>query len=227
MTSSSGPRLNLDFLVGVSTNVAALLMTLVDLSDDIENISHAHGLCLLVATKACRVLHAIRSNAPTQEVSSNLSCIPRGLVTAWNAISNATPALSLALGALLASSIDAMDKYVLGSEHGAVLLSLNELLELIHEADLFQGRSRMHLFISSKNLRLFLVLAATIIAAWETLRKESFHFGTHNSVFLLAIVKVLRRFGRRRMLNFLRHIGVLRGELKKKPTMKNERDKVH
>jgi len=187
--------------VAVATNIGAFVTAGFELAEDLDDIGHAHGTVLLLGSKICREIHALRKTVVRDKeyrkqstrwsrLSQPLELLGRPM---WQALTTRLSATTLAVGALLAAMVEVIEDSSPGGHHGAVLLAMNELIELAEEARILKGR----LLIIARNtaFRLCLAAGAIVFAAVETLKGGRAVGTAHHGVLLLAIFKFLRVLG--------------------------------
>jgi hypothetical protein len=104
-------------------------------------------------------------------------------------------AIALAVAALAAALVEVFEDVSPGGHHGAVLLAINELLEILETARLVKGQFLLHI-MRNHLLRLAIVGGATAFALVEALSSVgSKKIGAHHGVLLLASSKTLRCLG--------------------------------
>jgi len=186
-------------VLGLSTNVAAAVSASAEIFEDIESVGHGHGMLLLTASKLCRELNVLRE-AAADEFENNLerskrrstkSLLQRPFSVLVAIFTNHLLVWTLAVGALAAAWVEVVQDSKPGGHHGAVLLALNELLELRQEA----RRPIVFKFLHRTAFRLFLVSGAAAVALVETLLAAENKVGAHHGVLILGICKSMRCIG--------------------------------
>jgi hypothetical protein len=95
-------------------------------------------------------------------------------------------AISLAVAALAAALVEVFEDISPGGHHGAVLLAINELLEILETARLVKGQLLLNI-MKNQLLRLAILGGATAFAFVEALSSVgSKRIGAHHGVLLLA-----------------------------------------
>lgn len=220
---------------GYATHSAAVVIATFDLREDLHDFGHAHGLCLLVASKLCREMNSLRglaaaSTTTWEDTRRRLPEPPFGLVLQlvgfvlvwlWRFLASNWTATALALGALGAAIVEVFDE-AKNVQEGAILLALIDLLELSQQAGIV-----IPVLHRVRGLKLLLAAGATAFACWEALDTED--LGTHHGVLMLAIFKLVRtllrsrklmrwivqwlRRNAKRVLKLLQTVGIFRSEL--------------
>lgn len=224
--------------IGYATHGAAVLMATFDLREDLNDFGHAHGLCLLVASKLCREVHALRGLTvtagewetvqqkkmqfllPEPPLGLLLQLAGYGLLLLWRFMASSWTATALALGALGSAIFEVYDD-AKNVQEGAILLALIDLLELSQQAGIV-----IPVLHRVRGLRLMLAAGATLFACYETFDPRD--LGTHHGVLILAVFKLVRTLlsrkvlimvvkwlqrNAKRVLKLLNTVGVFRGEL--------------
>ena len=199
-------------LLGLGTNVGAIVVASAEVMEDFESIGHGHGMMLLAGSKICREINLMRE--ATSEGLEELgelkvqtsflsSAVLKPFTLFLRLLTNRIVASSLAVAALGAAFVEVMEDAKPGGHHGAVLLAINELLELLEEAKIVTGRAL--LVLRNRVFRLALVGGATVVALMETIASiKTGQVGAHHGVLLLGCSKTLRC------------IGLIRGEYKRR-----------
>jgi hypothetical protein len=197
-------------VVSLTTNTAAAVLAGAEVLEDVENIGHGHGLLLLIGSRLCRDLNAIRESVADEGEDMALleekhrgstRTEPTTITPHWKrpfsfflrAITNPHLVQILSLCALLAAWVEVMEDFRPGGHHGSVLLAVDELMEVRHQA----GRPTYFPLLQRPSFRLLLVSGAVVAAVWEMIldgvKKQ--RLGAHHGVLFLGLAKVLRSVG--------------------------------
>jgi hypothetical protein len=189
---------------GLGTNVGAAVSAGAELWEDFEHVGHHHGLALLMGSKMCREINVMRE-AVKDGVKDAVGTVcaarrtrrqklMRPCLFLLDVLTHNAVALFLAIGALAAAFVEVLEDITPGGEHGAVLLAINELLELLEHAHVIHGRALT--FLSNCYFRLTLSIGAFAFALYETVETMSHgKFGAHHGIAVLALMKTLRTAG--------------------------------
>jgi hypothetical protein len=189
----------MDVALGVSSHVGAAVTAVVELGEDVESIGHGHGMLLLVASRLAREFNLLRS-AVVEEVEE-LGHV-RASQAWWRyplepfffigrVLSTKLMASILALAALGAAALEVLEDSKPGGHHGAVLLAVNELWELIDLSNIVPPKWRF--LLKQHVLRLALVSGALLVALVESLEESKLgKVGGHHGVAMFAVAKILR-----------------------------------
>lgn len=187
-----------DMALGISSHVGAAVTAVVELGEDLESIGHGHGMLLLVGSRLAREFNVLRS-VVVEEVEE-LSHLQKNKWWRWplepfffigHVLSTKVIATLLACAALGAAAIEVIEDTRPGGHHGAVLLAINELWELIELAHIVPKRWRF--LLHQHLLRLALVSGALVVAVIETVEETKLGaVGGHHGVAMYAFAKILR-----------------------------------
>lgn len=187
-----------DVALGISSHVGAAVTAVVELGEDFESIGHGHGMLLLVVSRMAREFNLLRS-AVVEELEE-LSHFQKN--KRWRLplqpfffigqiLSTHLIATLLACAALGAAAMEVIEDTRPGGHHGAVLLAINELWELIELSHIVPKQWRF--ILKQHLLRLALVSGALVVAVLETVEEtKSGSIGGHHGVAMYALAKILR-----------------------------------
>ena len=196
LTASSSSRVD---LLSIGSHVGAAVSASAELWEDYEWIGHGHGMLLLCGSKICRELNVLREAIAGQveeleEANFGKGILLRPFLILLQLLNSTVIVVGLALAGLSAALMEVLEDSSPGGHHGAVLLAVNELLELLEASRLAKGRF-LHV-IRNQVFRLVLTGGATIFALIETVGSAATKkMGAHHGVLLLAISKTLRCIG--------------------------------
>ena len=164
---------------------------------DVEHVGHGHGMLLLTGSKLCRELNVIRESLVDEteelEKAGPLRFVRKPLSMVLYLFTNPVLVWMLTMGALLAAWVEVLEFARPGGHHGAVLLALNELIDLREEA----ARPVIVPILRRTVFRLTLVSGAAAVALFETVvagtAKQA--VGAHHGVLILGLAKTLRCVG--------------------------------
>lgn len=184
-------------LLSLGGHVGAAVGATAELAEEFESIGHHHGMLLLCASKMCRELNVMREATVEQveelEEETNFSLM-RPLAKLFYLLTSKWVAVSLSLAALAAAFAEVWEDFSPGGHHGAVLLAINELLELLEQSRVARGRVLRGL--KNSLFRIALLGGATILALVETVGDMGCKkLGSHHGVLILAFAKALRSVG--------------------------------
>uniref|UniRef100_A0A7S4HCM3 Uncharacterized protein n=1 Tax=Prymnesium polylepis TaxID=72548 RepID=A0A7S4HCM3_9EUKA len=197
LTATPLPRPRIDVL-GVSSHVAAAVGAMFEIAEDLEGIGHGHGVGLLVVSKLAREGNLIRESAvETVESAEAASIVKRFAGMLWKLLTAKLFAATLCALALFAAGLEVLEDLSPGGHHGAVLLALNELIELLVSSGLLIGKigSVVKMVLDNTLLKLAIVGGATAVALVEVFSSGQLRLGGHHSVAILAVLKTLRCVG--------------------------------
>jgi hypothetical protein len=184
------PRFRFD-LVSTSSHIGASVCAIAELREDFTSIGHGHGILLLGGSKICREVNVLRE-AMAQEAEeledavSTRKVLVKPLSTLVGLLASKFMAISLAVAALAAALVEVFEDISPGGHHGAVLLAINELLEILETARLVKGQLLLNI-MKNQLLRLAILGGATAFAFVEALSSVgSKRIGAHHGVLLLA-----------------------------------------
>lgn len=187
-------RKPLDYL-GISAHAAAAVGATVELTEDFEQLHRGHAMVLLVASKIVREVNLIRESVDEAvEEVDGVSVITRFAAAFWAIMTSHLFAMVLSSAALYAAATEVIEDMSPGGHHGAALLAINELTELLVHSGIVRGR----LFLRILENRLFkaiLLSAAAIAAFCEVFSSGQLHLRGHHGVAILACLKLVRCLG--------------------------------
>lgn len=188
----------MDMALGISSHVGAAVTAVVELGEDFESIGHGHGMLLLVGSRLAREFNVLRS-VVVEEVEE-LTHVPLSRWWRWplepfflvaRILSTKLFATLLACAALGAAALEVVEDSKPGGHHGALLLALNELWELIELSHIVPKKWRF--LLKQHLLRLALVSGALVVAVVETVEESKLGgVGGHHGVAMFAFAKILR-----------------------------------
>jgi hypothetical protein len=212
-----------DYIVGMVSHVGAAITALAELGNDVASIGHGHGMLLLVASRLARECNGIRSavveeleelahvklhrtvsqdsnNEEVEEESWWWKCVMNTCGMIGSILSTQNVASLLALASLASAALEVIEDAKPGGHHGAVLLAMNELWELMELSDIVPISWRRVLF-QQHLLRLCLVTGALVVAIMEVYEDlfpssnnttaDTNSMGAHHGVTIFAISKIL------------------------------------
>lgn len=207
-----------DVALGISSHVGAAVTAVVELGEDIESIGHGHGMMLLVASRLAREFNLLRS-AVVEEVEELAHLKKNQAWWRWplepfffvgRILSTKLMASLLALAALGAAALEVVEDTKPGGHHGAVLLAVNELWELIDLSNILPKKWRF--LLKQHLLRLALVSGALIVALMESVEEGKMgKVGGHHGVAIFAFAKILRVVAL--MRSEVKELGAVEGEV--------------
>jgi hypothetical protein len=228
-TTSNNSDIDYSEYIGFFTHSAAVIMAYLELQEDLHDFSHVHGLFLLVASKVCREVHALRGLivASTETVTSSSTSSSSSSSSSHNfgtlvlqlvlkpivvILASTWTATILALGALAAALVEVINDTTVGGHHGAIVLAIIDLIELTQEAGIVFLGGALKTIMELRGLKLSLAGLATLFAIIETVDDDA-HMGgisTHNGVLILAVFKFIRTMGSKEFFKYVRKKGTKR-----------------
>lgn len=192
-------------IIGVATHVGAGVVATVEMIEDIEEIGHAHGMLLLVISRIFRELNLFREatlegmedieKAVEIEKFNLRQKINRNILhPVTKLLGSKVLSIFLCVGALYAAAVEVIEDASPGGHHGAILLAINELLDLSCES-IFRKQKRIKETLENTYFRLILVSGATLLAGYEAILAEVAGLGGHHGVLLISLSKFLRALG--------------------------------
>jgi len=186
------------------TNVGAAVCACFEVAEDLEHVGHGHGMVLLTTSRLCRETNVLREAALSQAEKIEESSlkmagrIQAAVKKSWKfllrKLSSTAATMALSLGALAAALNEVFEDVTPGGHHGALLLAVNELLEILESSNIVKGR--VLTWMKKRVLRLSLLLGAFVCALLETVTTISeFKLYAHYGVLVLAFSRSLRVIG--------------------------------
>lgn len=183
--------------LGLSSHVAAAVGAGFELYEDVEEIGHGHGMALLCVSKLAREINNLREQAidtakelPGRSWKLTAKEYAQGV---FRMLTSTPFAVLLSCLALFAAGLEVIDDLSPGGHHGAVLLALNELMELLETSGGAKGVVLR--VLENTVLRLVIVAGATVAALAEVFGSGQLKLGGHHGVAVLAACKTLRCVG--------------------------------
>ncbi|KAL1504510.1 hypothetical protein AB1Y20_010912 [Prymnesium parvum] len=190
-------------LLSVAPHGAAAVLAGFELCEDVSELGHSHGMLLLLVSRLCREVNvlqeSLREMGEDAEESSNssrllmairsLAALPGKLL---RPLASHRAAAALAVAAVFAAAVEVWQDIAPGGHHGALLLALNELLEI---SETIAGNLMHSPFLvgvlENHWLRLGVLAGAAVLALIETgASVASRRIGAHHGVALLSLIKV-------------------------------------
>ena len=177
--------------LSLGAHAGAIISAGFEIAEDIGEVGHGHGVAVLCASRLCREINCLREAGMEQmedmlgeEAKIGFSSKVVGVLTSRAVI------VTLAMGALAAASLEVIEDSKPGGHHGAVLLAVYELMELLEQSGTVTGRFLG--LIQNHLVRVSLSLGAASVALAETVKSfEGGKIGAHHGVLLLALSKLL------------------------------------
>ena len=174
-TAWSIPRLRFDVL-STSSHICASVCAIAELREDFTSIGHGHGILLLGGSKICREVNVLREATAQEaeeleETVSTRKALVKPLSTLIGLLTSKFMAIALAVAALAAALVEVFEDVSPGGHHRAVLLAINELLDILETTRLVKGQMLLHI-MKNQLLRLAIVGGATALTLVEALRSE-------------------------------------------------------
>jgi hypothetical protein len=212
-----------DYIVGIVSHVGAAITALAELGNDVASIGHGHGMLLLVASRLARECNGIRAalveeleelahvklhrtvsgNDDDEEESWWWKWVMNTCGVIGCLLSTQNVASVLAMASLASAALEVIEDAKPGGHHGAVLLAMNELWELMELSDIVPASWRCVLF-QQHLLRLCIVSGALVVAVMEvyedlfpssntliTTNSMVPNMGAHHGVAIVAMAKIL------------------------------------
>ena len=180
--------------LGLSAHIAAAVGAGAELVEDFHEVGHGHGMLFLVGSKVARELNTLRESAveSVEDISAQ-STVRQFAAFVWQILTCKPFAAALSMLALVAAMLEVISDLSPGGHHGAVLLAVNELSELLVASGLAKGL--LLRVLENVLVKLVLVAGAVIFAFAEVLGSGQLKLGGHHGVLVLATAKTLRCIG--------------------------------
>lgn len=150
-------------------------------------------VALLCVSKLCREINTLRESALESAEAIHVEKGAKKILgAAWKFATSKIVAIVLSCLALVAASLEVVEDLSPGGHHGAVLLALNELMELLASSHIASGFVLS--VLESKLLKVLLAGGASFFALIEIFSSGQIHWRGHHGVAVLALLKFVRCF---------------------------------
>lgn len=195
------------YVLTITAHSGAAIFAGLQTLEDVSVVGHAHGMLLLIASRACRGVRRLarasgqvgrlideiekKGEATENTFQKQVSrFVFKPLVYLSLQLSKKRVAGAVAAGALAAASLEVWRDAMPGGHHGVVALAMNELFLLLETSGLVKGRALK--LLQNQFVRLGVTAAATLFALVETFSPPLSKLGAHHSVLVLAFLDAVK-----------------------------------